>query len=83
METVNVDCGDDSFKLIKSKQTDELASSMVNDAKLSETLTELDKNLKEGIVSPNNALSVVEQKLLNIAERSMKKIKTNTINKTV
>ena len=78
---MNVDCGDDSFKLIKSEKTDELVSSMVNDAKLSENLIELDKNLKEGIISPNNALSVLEQKLLNITEHSMKKIKTNTINK--
>ena len=81
VETMNVDCGDDSFKLIKSEKTDELVSSMVNDAKLSENLIELDKNLKEGIISPNNALSVLEQKLLNITEHSMKKIKTNTINK--
>ena len=81
VETMNVDCGDDSFKLIKSEKTDELVSSMVNDAKLSENLIELDKNLKEGIISPINALSVLEQKLLNITEHSMKKIKTNTINK--
>ena len=54
---------------------------MVNDVKLSEALIESDKNLKEGIISPNNALSVLEQKLLNITEHSMTKIKTNTINK--
>ena len=78
---MNVDCRDDSFKLIKSEKTDELVSNMVNDAKLLETLIELDKNLKEGIISPNNTLSVLEQKLLNITEHSMKKIKTNTINK--
>ena len=77
----NIDCGDDSFELIKSEKTDELVSSMVNDAKLSENLIELDKNLKEGIISPNNDLSVLEQKLLNITEHSMKKIETNTINK--
>ena len=81
VETMNVDCGDDSFKLIKSEKTEELVSSMVNDAKSSENLIELDKNLKEGIISPNNAFSVLEQKLLNITEHSMKKIKTNTINK--
>ena len=78
---MNVDCGDDSFKPIKSKKPDEFVSSMVNDAKLSENLIEFDKNLKEGIISPNNALSVLEQKLFNITEHSMKQIKTNTINK--
>ena len=54
---------------------------MVNDVKLSETLTELDKNLKEGNISPKNALPVLEQKLLDISEHSMEKIKTNTTNK--
>ena len=83
VETMNVDCGDDSFKLIKSEKTDELVSSMVNDAKLSENLIELDKNLKEGIISPNNALSVLEQKLLNITEHSMKKLKQIQSIKTI
>ena len=81
IETMNDESGVDSFRVIKSKKTDELVLSMVNDVKLSETLKELDKNLKESNLSPKNVLSVLEQKLLDISEHSMKKINTNTTNK--
>ena len=46
--SVQNDCEIDSFKLIRADNTDELVSRMVSNQNFSDTLAELDRNLKQG-----------------------------------
>ena len=69
--SVQNDCEIDSFKLIRADKV----SRMVSNQLFSDTLVELDRNLKEGTATPKNVLTVLEQISRVTAEDSMKKIR--------